>query len=179
MKIISGMLGVLTLMLLPLPSHAADVDYLVVKQDTFAGAKNLTSLDVMLKTMGNQDIASYFKQINKNEDGNLRLEDNQAFIIRGGKGTIGAELDGYKNRIIQNSSPTTTWNITAYACYVKPTIGKAKMYVMVVGDSAKWAPNITQWGGNMGWCTGNWVQLIQDTSGMKLSDLSTQVKSIH
>jgi hypothetical protein len=178
MKIIFGLLGVLMLSLLPSSSHAEQADYVVVKRDTFAGAKNLASLDEMIRTY-TQPIDTYFKQIGKNEDGNVRLGNDEVLIIKGGNGTIGRELDGYKDRIIQNSSQIMTWNVAAYGCYVKPTIGKAKTYVMVVGDSTIWASNITQWGGNRGWCTGTWVKLIQDTSGVKVSDLSRRVKTIH
>lgn len=65
MKIISGMLGVLMLTLLPLPLHAEDVDYMVVKQDLFSGAKNLDSLDGLIGALSTQSIDTYFKQKTK------------------------------------------------------------------------------------------------------------------
>jgi hypothetical protein len=179
MKIISGMLGVLMSTSLALPLHADEVDYMVVKQDTFAGAKNLDSLDELVDTF-HLTIDTYFKQKTKNEDGNLRLDSDQALIIKGGKGTIGLELDRYNDRAIHNSSERITYNVGAYSCYVKPLIGKAKAYVIVVGDSQKWANNLRQWGQGQqhGWCTGKWEVLIPDTTAVGLASLSKKVKNI-
>jgi hypothetical protein len=83
MKTIFGLMGVFILTLLPLTLHAADVDYMVVKQDTFSGAKNLDSLDELIRAL-THPIDTYFKPKNKNQDGNLRLDSDRALIIRGG-----------------------------------------------------------------------------------------------
>jgi|SRR5215469_2625583 len=170
MKIISGLLGVLMLTLLPSASHAQY--YTIVKQDTFASAKNLKSLDTLIQLQP-KAIDTYFK------NGSLRLDRDQVFLISGGNGTIGEELDQYAQRSIMNSYLQDTDRVTVYGCYVKPTLGKAKTYIMVFGDSAKFAPNINQWGGNHGWCTGTWTQLIPDTNVVQVPDLSRKVKYIY
>jgi hypothetical protein len=171
MKIISGLFGVLMLTLLPSPSHA-QADYTKVKQDLFASAKNLKSLDAVMGIQP-KPLDTYFK------NGNLRLDRDEVFLIRGGHGTISEELDQYVHRVIMNSFDQLTDRVTAYGCYVKPTLGKAKAYVMVFGDSAKFAPNINQWGGNNGWCTGTWALLIPGDSSVKVSDLSRRVATIY
>jgi hypothetical protein len=164
--------------LLPLPLHAADVDYVVVKQDTFSSAKNLDGLDEMIRTF-THPIDTYFKPKTKNEDGNLRLDSDQALIIKGGKGSIGRELDQYQDRFIQNSSERITYNVAAYDCYKTRLVGQATTYVIVMGDSKQWASNIRQWGSKFGWCTGTWSLLIPDTTSVSLVSLSKQVKRIH
>jgi len=166
MKIISGLLGLLMLTLLVLPSHATETQMAVVSKDILTGVRNLDALDTIIDSE-KKLITFYFKDIDKNNDGNLRLDPNQALIISGGVGTIAKDLDDYQHRNIWNK--VTTYRVAAYGCYKNSRFGKATTYIMVVGDSGGW---------NTGWCTGKWTQLLPDSSGVKVSILKTKVESI-
>jgi hypothetical protein len=72
MKIISGLLGVLMLTLLALPSHATETQMAVVSKDILSGVRNLDTLDTIIDSAKNP-ITFYFKDIDKNNDGNLRF----------------------------------------------------------------------------------------------------------
>jgi hypothetical protein len=168
MKIISGLLGVLMLTLLALPSHATETQMAVVSRDLLSSVRNLDSLDAIIGSNKNS-INFYLKDISNNNDGNLRLGSNQALIISGGVGTIAKDLDDYQNRNIWNSSLVMTYRVAAYGCYKNSRIGKATTYIMVVGDSGGW---------NTGWCSGKLTQLLPDSSGVKVSTLRTKVENI-
>jgi len=133
MKIRSGMLGVLMLTLLPLPLHAKEVYMAVVSEDMLTGVPNLDGLDAIIKTSAH-DIDYYFA------NGNLTLQTNEQFILRGGRGSIERELDQYNNRsIILNTGGRNWLTLDAYGCYQRRPIGRENTtYVMV--RSSLWPP---------------------------------------
>jgi hypothetical protein len=136
MKVISGMLGVLMLTLLPLPLEAKSVYMARMSIDLIQGAQNLDSLDVQIKTFSPApppDAIDHWFQT-----GNLTLQDDQVFIMRGGQGTIGAELDQYKTRNIILNNARNWQSLVAYGCYVKKPIGFDNVtYVIVMASN--WA----------------------------------------
>jgi hypothetical protein len=167
MKITSGMLGVLMLTLLPLPSHAKTVYMAKMSIDLIQGAKNLDSLDVEIKTFSPPeppDRIDYFFQ-----NGNLRLENDQVFIIRGGQGTIGAELDQYKTRNIILNKAKNWQSLEAYGCYVKKSIGTDNVTYVFVMSSDYNAPSFCK------------AKSLSSTSAptIDLATLSKNVKVIH
>ena len=171
MKIISGLLGVAMLTLLTSPLHATQFYAAKVTKSDIAGIQDLDNLDEVIRTYASQNgLSAYFKPKNKNEDGHLRLGNDEALIISGGKGSVVKELNQYIDRDIHNSSMQLTYNVEAYGCYKKSRfIGKANTYVMVMGNNAGW---------NNGWCTGTWTRLTNAGAYVRVSDLHRRVTTI-
>ena len=137
MKIISGVLGVLMLTLLPLTSHAKTVHMAKMSIDLIKGAINLDSLDALIKA-NHQDIDDHFKISAKNPKGDLTLNEDEAFIIRGGQGSIGAKLDQYKTKNIILNNARNWQSLVAYGCYVKNPVPYDNVtYVFVMSAEYK------------------------------------------
>ena len=163
MKVISGMLGVLMLTLLPLPLEAKSVYVNVMSRDLFSGTQNLESLDAIIEIEPNK-IGDWFKQINANNDGNLRLGKDQALIIKGGRGSIGMELDQYKQRSIIGTAL-----LKAYGCYKKHRLGKDNATYVIV--------SVASVGSEMRipWCTDS---LLISGGSINVGQLSAKAKLI-
>jgi hypothetical protein len=166
MKIIFGMLGVLMLTLLPLPLEAKTVYMAKMSIDLISGAKNLDNLDVEIKTFSPatppEPVDHWFKK------GNLTLQDDEAFIIYGGQGSIGRELDRYKTRNIILHNPNNWQSLVAYGCYIKKLIGDNVTYVIVM--SAHWASPL---------CKTSLDVSPEAATTINLETLSKKVKIIH
>jgi hypothetical protein len=131
------LMSVFALMLLPFPLEAKQVDFFLVNDDVTTvsddmptGGKDWDKLDAVIQTDLN-NIDYYF------ENGDLTLHPGQELIIRGGPGSIGSELDRYKQRkVFFNNSGNTLLGIFAYGCYVKRPIEKENTtYVFLSTDT--------------------------------------------
>jgi hypothetical protein len=162
MKIISGMLGVLMLTLLALPSEAKSVYSNVISRDLFSSAQNLEDLDAIIMA-GNDQIGEWFKiDAKTNPKGDLKIGTDQAFVIRGGRGTIGEQLDQLKQRNIVGSA-----YLRAYGCYKQNPIGKDNATYVIVSLSSS-AMGIR-------WCT---ESVLISGGVINVGELSKKVKVI-
>jgi hypothetical protein len=157
MKIISGMLGVLMLTLLPLPSHAKTVFAHVITYEYFSKAGNLAGLDARIQTAPNE-ISDWFSTTT-----DLTLRQKQALLIRGGGGSIGKELDYYKQRSIIGTSL-----LKAYGCYKRNGLGKDNATYVLVSHASDGFAMQPQW------CDDH-RELISGGS-INVGQLSTKVK---
>jgi hypothetical protein len=161
MKIIFGMLGVLMLTLLPLPLEAKDIYMAVLSEYLVTGAGSLDNLDVLIRT-NSSEVDHYF------QNGNLILQHDQALIIRGGRGSIGRELDQYPARNIILNNPMNWQNLDGYGCYKKRPLGRENTtYVIVRSSDAQW---------NGGWCTKSLLNSTGTT--INVGQLSAKAKVI-
>jgi hypothetical protein len=159
MKIIFGLLGVLTLTLLALPLEAKEVYVTVMSEELFRAAQDLDSLDAIIRS-GPDQIDELFKQ-SATQDGNLRLRTDQALVIKGGRGSIGLELDQYKPSIIFGAK-----YLKAYGCYKKRPIGRENTTYVIVSSGGFVIQN---------WCD---QKLLISGGSINVGQLSTKVKAI-
>jgi hypothetical protein len=132
MKMIYVLMSMFMLMLLPSPLEAKDVYLALVREDVTQAAPSLDTLDQVIQT-NLHDIDHYFK------NGDLTLQPNQEFIIRGGRGSIKRELDQYKTRnVILNTGGQNWMTLAAYSCYVKRPIGRENTTYVMLRSSYKW-----------------------------------------
>jgi hypothetical protein len=132
MKIRFVLMSVFMLMLLPFPLEAKDVYLALVSDDVAKDRQNLDSLDPIIKT-NLQDMDHYFG------NGDLTLQLNQEFIIRGGRGSIKRELDQYKTRnVILNTGGRGWLALAAYGCHVKRPIGREDTTYVMLRTKTSW-----------------------------------------
>lgn len=132
------LMSMFMLMLLAFPLEAKDVDFAVLSESLMENSDKFADLDAAIATVefpkGTTNKLDYYFR-----NGDLTLQPDQEFIIRGGGGSIGRELDRYKlSNIILNTGGRNSLTLNAYGCYRKRPIGKENItYVFL--RSSSWA----------------------------------------
>jgi hypothetical protein len=132
MKMRFALMIMFMLMLLPSALEAKDVYLALVSEDITKAVTSFDTLDAIIKS-NSYDIDHYF------QNGDLTLQPNQEFIIRGGRGPIKRELDQYKTRnVILNTYGQDWLTLNAYSCYLKRPIGKDNTTYVMLRSGYKW-----------------------------------------
>jgi hypothetical protein len=149
MKMSFVLMSIFMLMLPSSQLEAKEVYLALVYEDTAKGAPSLDALDRIIKA-NDRNMDYYFA------NGDLTLQPNQQFIIRGGRGSIKRELDHYKTRnvilntgeprdVILSGTGSYRLALAAYGCHVKRPLGRENTTYVILRTSSLWERE--KWGG--------------------------------